>query len=188
MDGKLYVYTISELIAKSIFENDDCYLNEVKNRLYYCGFSPNVIDDIIQKELKLVNENKIQIISSRIIDNKFNINTFKANKNKIMLSELLAIIDESIMIRKFFSHNYDENTINQIEQISSEDLNNFLMKEFYDRIESAFRDANNLKLKFRGYVYEEQIGKLYENEMAIIVKNRWSNFIDTTFKIYGGIY
>ena len=77
MDGKLYVYTISELIAKSIFENEDCYLNEVKNRLYYCGFSPNVIDDIIQKELKLVNENKIQIISSRVIDNNFNINTFK---------------------------------------------------------------------------------------------------------------
>ena len=104
----------------------------------------------------------------------------------MMLSELLCLIDEAVIINKFFSNEYSYDILKEIENISVEDMKNVLLKEFYDRIENSFRKANNLKLKFKGYVYEEQIGKLNENEMQIIIKNRWNDILEVEENLYMG--
>lgn len=59
INRNLLEYTLSDLIIKSVYENNNLYINEAKNRLYYCGFSPNVIDEIMKKELKLVTNKKM---------------------------------------------------------------------------------------------------------------------------------
>ncbi len=171
LNKNLLRYTISDLIIKSIYEDNDIYMDEIKNRLYYCGFSPNVIDEVIKNELKLVVNKKNESVSTkRLINDSFRLSNVSIKK--MMLSELLCLIDEAVMINKFFSNDYSYEIIEEIKHISTEDMKNILFKEFYDRIENSFRKANNLKLKFKGYVYEEQIGKLYENEMHIILKNK----------------
>ena len=173
----LLKYTISDLIIKSIYEDNNLYIDEIKKRLYYCGFSPNVIDEVIKTELKLVTNKKNELFSSkRLINDNFKLSSVSIKK--MMLSELLGLIDGAVMINNYFSNDYSYEIIKEIESISTEDMKNVLFQEFYNRIESSFRKANNLKLKFKGYVYEEQIGKLYENEMQIILKNRWSDILE----------
>lgn len=185
INDRLINLTISDLIIKSIYENNDLYLEEVRKRLYYCGFSPNVIDEVIKKELKLVVDRKNElIIPKRVIDKNFKKENIDVKK--MMLGELLCLIDEAVMISKFFKDQYDSNTLQEILLISNEDMHNILFKEFYNRLEKCFRKANNLKLKFRGFVYEEQIGKLYEEEMKIILKERWSNTLEIDFTPYDG--
>ena len=185
LDSKLFKYTLSDLIIQSVYQSNDYYLKEAQKRLYYCGFSPNVINELIKSELNLsrLKDNKI-IIEKKFIDNNFMIDSLKKNKEKLMLSELLCIIDECVMIGKYYSSNFTRNVALEIEPLSKENLSNFLMKEFYDRIESMFRNVNNLNLKFKGYINEEQIGSLYENEMKIIIKNRWSDVLDIDFVPY----
>ena len=183
INDSLLNLTISDLTIKSIYENNDIYLDELKKRLYYCGFSPNVIDEVIKRELKLVASRKNElIISKRIIDNNFK--NENIDVKKMMLGEILCLIDEAVMINKFYSDKYSNEVLKEIELISVEDMHNFLFKEFYNRIEKCFRKANNLKLKFRGFVYEEQIGKLYENEMGLILKSRWSDVLEIDIEPY----
>ena len=187
INNDLLDLTLSDLIIKSIYEDNNIYLDEVKKRLYFCGFSPNVIDEVIKNELKLVSDRKNEIIISKtIINNDFKVENI--NIKKMMLGEILCLIDEAVMIDKFYKDKYPINLLDEIEKISMEDMNNFLFNEFYNRLEKCFRKANNLNLKFKGFVYEEQIGKLYENEMQIILKSRWGNVLEIDFNAYKGDY
>lgn len=178
-------FTVSDLIIKCIYENNDLYIEEVKKRLYYCGFSPNVIDEVMKGELKLVHNKENKLISEkRIINDDFQIDNI--NVKNMMLGELLSLIDEAVMINKFFSDKYSPRVLKEIELISKENMHNIFFKAFYNRLEKCFRKANNLELKFKGFVYEEQIGKLYENEMQILLRNRWGSILELDYEPYSG--
>ena len=136
----LLKYTISDLVIKSIYDNNELYLDEVKKRLYFCGFSPNVGDEIIKSELKLVGCKKNELLTSKVIIN----NTFKVSDidtKRMMLIELLCLIDEAVMIAKFYKNKYSDDVLSEIEFISKEDIQNILFKEFYNRLEKCFRKA-----------------------------------------------
>lgn len=184
INNNIFDLTISDLIIKSIYEKKGLYIEEVKKRLYYCGFSPNVIDEVIKNELKLAKRKNESIIKKTVIDKTFKVENIDVKK--MMLGEILCLIDEVVMINKYYQDQYPKSVLQELESISKEDLNNFLFKEFYNRLEKCFRTANNLKLKFKGFVYEEQIGKLYENEMQIIVMNRWNSILEIDFNPYSG--
>ncbi len=166
--------TFSDLLIKYKYEKKDFYLEEAKNRLLYCDFSPNVIDFMIDKELELV-ENNIIISDHIYISKEFKINDLRKCYKKLMISELMGLIDEAVMVDKYFKNDFSDEVLKEIEEIKEEGMDSFLYKEIFDRIENYFRDANNLKLAFKGYYYGERINTFYENEINIIIMNRWKD-------------
>ncbi len=185
MDFDLLKYTLSDLLIKYKYENNDVYLNEIKRRLLYCGFSKNVIDYLIKEESKLIKKN-VNLIENIRITNDFKIEELKGKEDKLLLTELLCIIDEAMMITKYFAKDYSKALIDELESLNKEDGSNFLVKEFYQRIENYFRKANNLEWEFKGFYYEDHIDKLYENELDIIILNRWHEYIDLKVMPYTG--
>ena len=155
MDFDLLKYTLSDLLIKYKYDKNDIYLNEVKRRLKYCGFSTSVIECLIKEETKLINNDSESLIKNIYITNDFKLNDIKGKEDKLLLSELLCIIDEAVMIKKYFVKDYNKDLLDELEPIKEEDLSNIFYLEFFNRIENYFRKGNNLKLAFKGFAYEE---------------------------------
>ncbi len=177
MNKDLINLTLGDLLVKYKYEKDEKYLEEAKKRLDYCEFSSQVRDYIIQEESKLINENIDSLIDKVYISNDFKLDDVRNNIDKYTLTDILCIIDEAITIKKIYVDDFNKELIDDLESVIDENFDNFLYLEFFSRIEKYFRDRNNLNLVFKGYISGDSANKLYNNEMGLIMKNRWGDML-----------
>ena len=86
LDSKLFKYTLSDLIIQSVYQSNDYYLKEAQKRLYYCGFSSNVINELIKSELNLskLKDIELQISGNDIQSLGINIHCPVNNMSKFL--------------------------------------------------------------------------------------------------------
>lgn len=177
-------YTIGDLLIKYKYENKEEYLNEIKDRLDYCGFEQETRDLLIKNELELIKEDKFPLSNNWVVKEGFSVQYLKDNLSNIPLIELLCIIDEVIVMLMKSINNFPVRILWNFEELEEENENNFLFKEFFDRIEKCYRDCKHLNISFRGRITQKEADNLYENEMNTIVLNRWKGLIKVSSKPY----
>lgn len=187
---------ISDLIIRFANTKDLKFLNEIKNRLNFCGFSDLEINEFIDFELSLYkfkgeNYNKdilkeLYIIGNQNKEKVFdNVDLYKlksntSSKKVLFTSELVSIIDEACAL--CYSSKINEYIAkNEIDNLSKEDKSNWLYNEFLSRFEYFCRCANKLNIKSKKCFFKEKILNLYCNESKICIDSRWDKeFVSST--------
>lgn len=181
---------LDDLINKYINDNDLKSFEEINRRLKFCGFNNQTIEYIIGYEGNILNIGKKRndLICNEyfIIPKKNHLKLFE-NINKciyrlddniytetLLLTEILAIIDEAIVITYGLEINKYK-CADEIKMLSNENSSNWLFKEFYNRLENICRYASNVPSTNKEMQFVDKIDILYENEMQIIMNNRWPN-------------
>lgn len=196
---------LDDLIIKHIKKNDEKAYQEIIKRLKFCGFNDYTIECIIGYESNIINHGKIR--NKLICDNYFLIPyknsdiifsepskcIYKLDENvfeeTLLISELLAIIDEANIISYSNKLNEYKNK-NEIKNLSLENSNNWLIREYNNRLENICRFANNISNLERKSLFKKNYNTLYDNEMQIIMNNRWENLEirDKLFEPYSEEY
>lgn len=196
---------LDDLIIKHIKKNDEKAYQEIIKRLKFCGFNDYTIECIIGYESNIINHGKIR--NKLICDNYFLIPyknsdiifsepskcIYKLDENvfeeTLLISELLAIIDEANIISYSNKLNEYKNK-NEIKNLSLENSNNWLIREYNNRLENICRFANNISNLERKSLFKKNYNILYDNEMQIIMNNRWENLEirDKLFEPYSEEY
>ena len=196
---------LDDLIIKHIKKNDEKAYQEIIKRLKFCGFNDYTIECIIGYESNIINHGKIR--NKLICDNYFlipykNSNIIFSEPSKciykldenvfeetLLISELLAIIDEANIISYSNKINEYKNK-NEIKNLSLENSNNWLIREYNNRLENICRFANNISNLERKSLFKKNYNILYDNEMQIIMNNRWENLEirDKLFEPYSEEY
>lgn len=196
---------LDDLIIKHIKKNDEKAYQEIIKRLKFCGFNDYTIECIIGYESNIINHGKIR--NKLICDNYYLIPyknsdiifsepskcIYKLDENvfeeTLLISELLAIIDEANIISYSNKLNEYKNK-NEIKNLSLENSNNWLIREYNNRLENICRFANNISNLERKSLFKKNYNILYDNEMQIIMNNRWENLEirDKLFEPYSEEY
>lgn len=92
------------------------------------------------------------------------------------MGELLCIIDEANVFKNH-SINCSDVVMNELEELGREDFENWVLYEFFNRIENECRFANNISNDIKIMLFQDKIDKLYDNEMGIVMINRWKNIM-----------
>lgn len=176
----LYLYKITQ---------NQKYIDEVKERMIFCGFTDSEINEFILFENKIIESNEKKY-DKCIMDNYYiigkdkkdyifkDISMFKYNpdsdnKKTLLISETLAIIDEAIFLtysNKINNYKAKDEIIN----LSLENSSNWVYYEFRNRIEYICRCANHIVDGPDYAFYNDKKDILYENEMQICM-SRWGN-------------
>ena len=186
MEENIKDLLLSDLICLSKNKND-AFFTELKRRLIFCGFTEREIEELVNFEILIYHANILKYtgkIKNKhwIIGKENETHIFEDtdmyqyntdNKNTLLLSTLLAIIDEAFVL----SHsskidNYKAKE--EIKRLAKETQDNWLFFEFKNRIEYTCRCANHIINGPKKSIYNEKISILYDNEMQICM-NRWSN-------------
>lgn len=187
---------LSELISILVYyPNDTIVKKEIVKRLTFCGFDKETIFAIIKSEMEIVKKRELKdmppLYKSYIWLDKNNDlagkkKLFKDNKElyyvypgipikntSLTLSELIWIYDEAFYIANI-DKNHPEIVMKEVREISChEDSRSWVVGEFYSRIESIYRNANNIKKEYKGLLIENNILCLYENELNILFNEKW---------------
>lgn len=188
-------YLLSDLLILYKSTNRKEYLDEIKNRMFFCGFTSQEISEFIKFEEGIIKYkeknytkkiiNKFYIIGKKENEyifykpDKYMFNPDSNNKNTLMISELLSIIDEAIFLT-YSNHINSYNSKKEIKLLAQENINNWAFFEFKNRIEYICRCANNIINGPKTILYGEKTNILYDNEMQICIR-RWKN-IDVSSK------
>lgn len=179
---------LSDLLCLYYSTYENKYLNEIKNRMLFCGYTNDEIYEFIRFESEILNS-KEEKYSKKIINRHYIIGKSKNkyifqnpeiymynsngdNKKTLLISETIAIIDESI----FLSYSKLLNTYNASKEIiylAQENKNNWLYFEFMNRLEYICRCTNRVLDGPKKALYSEKSMKLYDNEMQICLY-RWN--------------
>lgn len=179
---------LSDLLCLYYTTHENKYLNEIKNRMLFCGYTNDEIYEFIRFESEILNS-KEEKYSKKIIDRHYIIgknknkyifqnpeiymyNSNGDNKKTLLISETIAIIDEAI----FLSYSKLLNTYNASKEIiylAQENENNWLYFEFMNRLEYICRCANRVFDGPKKASYSEKSIRLYDNEMQICLY-RWN--------------
>lgn len=179
---------ISDLIILYNKTNEIKYLNDLKNRFKFCGFSDKETEEFIDFETSLY-EFKDSSYDKSIIDNYYIIgnenkktiftdNTLyklipdSNSKKMLYTSEIVSILDEAAILSYSSKiNNYQAKA--EIEELSKEEFNNWLYKEFYNRLEYLCRCANKIVIDNKSSIYKDKISNLFWNETKICIDARW---------------
>lgn len=197
MSEKFQKYTISDLIIEMVngYKYDkNIVKDEIVKRLQYCGLDNNTIGHIISFEKAIILKRNLKPNDGLLLDKYYwldkNVNKIifsnpdehvlrpdcAPNDKTLLSGELLCIIDEAnILKNRDIVHNSD--AINEINDVGRETMDNWVMYEYYNRFENEFRFANNISNDYKGMIIEEKIDKLYNNEMGIVMINRWRDIM-----------
>ncbi len=179
---------LSDLLCLYYTTYENKYLNEIKNRMLFCGYTNDEIYEFIRFESEILNSKK-EKYSKKIIDRHYIIGKNKKeyifkniknymyspdndNKKTLLISETIAIIDEAI----FLSYSILLKTYNASKEIiylAQENENNWLYFEFMNRLEYVCRCANRVFDGPKKALYSEKSMRLYDNEMQICLL-RWN--------------
>lgn len=191
---------LSDLICLYYTFNDKKYFDELKNRMIFCGFSCDEIEEFVKFETNILFSRNYKY-KKNIMENFYIIGKNKSknifpnpssymfdpesnNEKTLLISELTSIIDEAI----FLTYSSKIKTYvakNEIYNLSLENSNNWTFFEFKNRLEFVCRCANHIINGPKSTLYSEKIDILYDNEMQICLK-RWNvdvsskNFIPYT--------
>lgn len=197
MNKDFQKYTISDLIIE--FVNGKKYDKnivevEIINRLKYCGFDINTIGYIISYEKAIISKRNINTDEALLKDKYFwinkNINSVlfpnpedyileigKLPTTKtLLLGELLCIIDEANVFKNH-SMNCNDTVMHELEELGRENFDNWVLYEFFNRLENECRFANNISNDVKTMLFQTSIDKLYDNEMGIVMINRWKSIM-----------
>lgn len=177
---------LSDLLCLYKETNDEKYLKEIKDRLHFCEFTNDEIEQFLRIEGEVIDsrtEKYNGLISEkywifghknkkRIFDSsdKYIYNP-EDNTNTLLLSELLAIIDEAI----FLSLSNEINKYkakDEILALANENKSNWLYIDFYSRVEYMLRCANHVMTNSISSLFPDKIRNLYDNETQILLF-RW---------------
>lgn len=176
-------HLISDLICLYNKTGEQRYLMDLKNRFKFCGFTDKETEEFLKFETYIseLKENKYEKLILKkywlvgkelkrdIFDDeqKYTFNPGKDNSNILLTSEIMAIIDEAVVLSY---SNYINKYIskNRILEIAKEESSNWLFREFKSRIEFICRIANNVKASNKKMLYSEKVDNLYWNENAIM--------------------
>lgn len=195
---------LSDLLCLYYITNKEEYLEELKARLFFCGFSNKEAIEFIKfesfildcrkekykgeilKKYYIIGKNK----NEKIFDdcNLYMFSPQHDNNKTLMISELLVIIDEAIFLsysKKIESYVAKDEII----KMSLENSSNWVFFEFKNRLEYICRCANHIIDGPKSVLYSDKTDILYDNEMQICLK-RWNvdvssrNFIPYTKQYY----
>lgn len=179
---------LSDLLCLYYSTYEKKYLDEIKNRMLFCGYTVNEINEFIRFESDILNS-KEEKYNKKIIEKHYIIGKNKnkyifqnpeiymynpdgSNKKTLLISETIAMIDEAI----FLSYSKLLNTYNASKEIiylSQENENNWLYFEFMNRLKYICRCANKVFDAPKKALYSEKNMSLYDNEMQICLL-RWN--------------
>lgn len=179
---------ISDLVIKFLNTNDELYIKELKRRFDFCGFKHDEYINFILFEEKIKNKHKNNI-DQKILDNCFvignessekifhNIEDYIYNPSDIKettlyTSQLISIIDEAIVLT-YSSKINKYKSEKKIKLLAKEKTENWIYYEFLNRMEYICRCANKIDNNNLTSLFENEIGKLYDNEMQICILTRW---------------
>lgn len=177
---------LSDLLCLYKKTNDEKYLTEIKDRLHFCTFNNEEIDeflriegDVIDSRIEEYNgpiEKKYWIIGHKTkkrIFESFNEYMYNPEDNTktLLLSELLAVLDEAIFL-SFSNEINNYSAKNEILSLAKEDKTNWLYIDFYSRVEYMLRCANHVMTKSISSLFPDKIRYLYDNETQILLF-RW---------------
>lgn len=177
---------LSDLLCLYKKTNDEKYLTEIKDRLHFCTFNNEEIDeflriegDVIDSRIEEYNgpiEKKYWIIGHKTkkrIFESFNEYMYNPEDNTktLLLSELLAVLDEAIFL-SFSNEINNYSAKNEILSLAKEDKTNWLYIDFYSRVEYMLRCANRVMTKSISSLFPDKIRYLYDNETQILLF-RW---------------
>ena len=177
---------LSDLLCLYKKTNDEKYLTEIKDRLHFCTFNNEEIDeflriegDVIDSRIEEYNgpiEKKYWIIGHKTkkrIFESFNEYMYNPEDNTktLLLSELLAVLDEAIFL-SFSNEINNYSAKNEILSLAKEDKTNWLYIDFYSRVEYMLRCANHVMTKSISSLFPDKIKYLYDNETQILLF-RW---------------
>lgn len=191
---------LSDLLCLYYASNDKKYFDEIKHRMFFCGFTRDEIDEFVRFETNILYARKIKYVKP-VMENYYIIGKNKSksifsnpdsymfdpesdNSRTLMISELISIIDEAI----FLTYSPKIKTYvakNEIYNLSLETSSNWAFFEFKNRLEFICRCANHIINGPKSTLYSEKIDVLYDNEMQVCLK-RWNvdvssrNFISYT--------
>lgn len=197
MNREFQKHTISDLIIE--FVNGKKYDKsivevEIFNRLKYCGFDINTIGYIISYEKAIISKRSINASDGLLKDKYFwinkNINSILfpnpedyileigglPTTRTLLLGELLCIVDEANILKNH-SKNYTDIVMHELEEIGRENFNNWVLYEFFNRLENECRFANGISNNIKTMLFQDSIDKLYDNEMGIVMINRWKSIM-----------
>ncbi len=179
---------ISDLIILYNKTNEIKYINDLKNRFKFCGFTEKETEEFIDFETSLY-EFKDCSYDKSIIDKHYIIGN--ENKKKIFLdetlyklipdstskkmlytSEIVSILDEAAVL-SYSSKVNDYKAKMEIINLATEKFSNWLYKEFYNRLEYLCRCANKVLTKNKSSIYKDKISNLFWNETKICIDARW---------------
>ena len=185
MEGLL----LSDLLCLFNSTADNKYIEEIKKRMFFCGFTIVEITEFINFENNILNSKKekynVSIINNYFLIGKkkkqcyfshpenYMFNPESNNENTLMISELISIIDEAI----FLTYSTVLDTYyakEEIKYLSLEEPTNWLFFEFKNRIEYICRCANHIINGPKSVLYGNKTDMLYDNEMQVCLK-RWKN-------------
>ena len=164
---------LSDLLCLYKETNDEKCLKEIKKRLHFCEFTNDEIEQFLRIEGEVIDSHiekyngpvskKYWIIGQKnkqkIFDtpNKYMYNPDE-NSQTLLLSELLAVLDEAI----FLSLSNEINKYKSKEEILSlanENKSNWLYIDFYSRVEYMLRCANHVMSKSVSSLFPGKIRK-----------------------------
>lgn len=179
---------LSDLLCLYYKTNEIKYLEELKLRMMFCGYTNEEISEFIIFETNILYSRKntyvknilktYYIIGKNTSKNIFlNPNSYmfdpeKDNKKTLMISELISIIDEAIFLT-YSPKIKTYNAKNEIYNLSLETSSNWLFFEFKNRLEYICRCANHIINGPKSTLFSKKIDILYDNEMQICLK-RWN--------------
>ena len=177
---------LSDLLCLYKETNDEKCLKEIKKRLHFCEFTNDEIEQFLRIEGEVIDSHiekyngplskKYWIIGQKnkqkIFDtpNKYMYNP-EENSQTLLLSELLAVLDEAI----FLSLSNEINKYkakDEIISLAKENKNNWLYIDFYSRVEYMLRCANSVMIHSDSTLFPDKIRYLYDNETQILLF-RW---------------
>ncbi len=196
MKQKYEELLLSELIAIYAYDlENENVKNEIVNRLIFCGFDEKTIMLIIECEVKIIKKRKLKNMphlcnsyiwldsNNKLVGKRKLFNRPKefyyvypdrpVLETSLTLSELMWIYDEAFYIANIGKKN-SEVIMSEVREISChEDSRSWVVGEFYSRIESIYRYANNINKEYKGIIIDNNISCLYDNELNIIFNEKW---------------
>ena len=187
---------LSDLLCLYKSTGEKKYLDELKYRMIFCGFTCDEIDEFVVFESNILCSRKFNY-DKRFMEkyyiigrnsnkkifpnpNSYMYNPDSDNNKTLMISELTSIIDEAIFLTyspKIMTYMAKD----EIQNLSFETSKNWLFFEFKNRLEYICRCANHIIDGPRSTLFSKKINILYDNEMQVCLK-RWN--IDVSSRNY----
>lgn len=197
MNTKYKNILFSDLIVLLLKNDNKDVLEEIYNRLSFCGFEEKTISYIISYEKKIVQKREREISfpiyknffwknknsSRKIFDNdteKYCLRPdFSPNEYTLLTSELICIYNEAYYICNISNYKYSDLVYDEAYEISEyEDSGSWVIGEFYNRLENFYRFANKISNNYKGLYAKKNIYAFYDNELNILFQTRWSQYLD----------
>lgn len=179
---------ISDLIMLYSKTKDTKYIEDLKNRFKFCGFTNEETEEFIEFETSLYEfkgckDDKTIIKRHYILGNKNKGVLFEdkslykyipdtSSKKIFYTSELISVIDEAAVLT--YSSNINKyKAKDKIIALSKEEVNNWVYREFFNRLEYLCRCANEVFSESKKSLFQKKISNLYWNESKICIDARW---------------